>query len=222
MNGIGDINFEALGLGRPRNPQPETDLGQEQFLRLMITQFQNQDPFQPMENGEFLGQLAQFGTVTGISELKEAFDGFFSSLVSDQSLQAASLVGQTVMADMDVGYLEAGSSIKGAVDVPAGASSVTVRITDANGSLVRELDLGPRGKGFADFEWNGFAADGTAMPAGQYTVTAQVIAGGRVESATTLIAAEVDSVTLNVPGVGLLLNLEGLGNLPFSQVRRIG
>ena len=64
-----------LGLTRP----PETvssspsngALQQEAFLELMIAQFRNQDPFKPMENGDFLGQLAQFGTVSGICSVSE-------------------------------------------------------------------------------------------------------------------------------------------------------
>ena len=48
---------------------PKSSLGQEDFLKLMTTQLQNQDPFAPMENGEFIAQMAQFSTVTGITEM---------------------------------------------------------------------------------------------------------------------------------------------------------
>ena len=59
------IDLDALGLTIPDVVEKQ-DLGQEEFLQLMMTQLENQDPFKPMESGEFLGQLAQFGTVTGI------------------------------------------------------------------------------------------------------------------------------------------------------------
>ena len=39
------------------------------ILKLMTTQLQNQDPFAPMENAEFIAQMAQFSTVTGITKL---------------------------------------------------------------------------------------------------------------------------------------------------------
>ena len=48
-------------------PKAKDQLGQEDFLKLMTTQLQNQDPFAPMENGEFIAQMAQFSTVTGIT-----------------------------------------------------------------------------------------------------------------------------------------------------------
>ena len=44
-------------------------LGQSDFLKLMTTQLQNQDPFAPMENAEFIAQMAQFSTVTGIQDM---------------------------------------------------------------------------------------------------------------------------------------------------------
>jgi len=58
--------FDNLGLTRVQE-EARRELGQEDFLRLMITQLENQDPFKPMESGDFLGQIAQFGTVEGLS-----------------------------------------------------------------------------------------------------------------------------------------------------------
>ena len=59
----------------------------------------------PMENGEFLSQMAQFGTVSGIQDLQESFKDFASSISSDQALQAASLVGRDVVAINDEGFI---------------------------------------------------------------------------------------------------------------------
>ncbi len=79
-------NFANLGnLAPPPEQRPRDDLGQEDFLTLMITQFRNQDPFEPMDNGEFLGQLAQFGTVNGIEQLNSSFAGLQGSIQSEQA-----------------------------------------------------------------------------------------------------------------------------------------
>ena len=63
--------LEKIGVKTPDNTPntPKSSLGQEDFLKLMTTQLQNQDPFAPMENGEFIAQMAQFSTVTGITEI---------------------------------------------------------------------------------------------------------------------------------------------------------
>ena len=68
------IDSLGLGFSVPKTER-KGDLGQEDFLHLMLTQLKNQDPFKPMESGEFLGQLAQFGTVQGLAGLQTSFDG---------------------------------------------------------------------------------------------------------------------------------------------------
>jgi hypothetical protein len=72
-------------------------MGSEDFLTLMVAQLENQDPTKPLDNMQFMGQLAQFGTVSGIQELNEAFGGLSAALGSNQALQAASLVGRDVV-----------------------------------------------------------------------------------------------------------------------------
>ena len=90
--------YEQLGLTRPAaSTAPENELGADAFLTLMLAQLRNQDPLQPMENGEFLSQLAQFNTVTGIQELQGSFEGVAQGLQSDRRLAAAALVDRQVL-----------------------------------------------------------------------------------------------------------------------------
>ena len=60
-----------------KRPGNKNSLGQEDFLKLMTTQLQNQDPFAPMDNGDFIAQMAQFSTVTGITEINNNFEVTF-------------------------------------------------------------------------------------------------------------------------------------------------
>ena len=218
-----EINpFESLGLARPvADTSARGELGQEDFMTLMIAQFRNQDPFAPMENGEFLGQLAQFGTVSGIDELNGAFAGLRASIQSEQALQAANLVGHRVLAETGSGYLAEGRSLSGAVELPAGAGSVQVEIADASGQLLRRIDLGQQGAGLAAFSWDGRDESGDAVPGGQYQVRARIVSGNDVEAAAVLLEADISSVTLGQGGAGLTLNLEGGAELDLSSVRRI-
>ena len=96
--------YGELGLGL-RPSAPESEMGQADFLRLMTTQLQYQDPFKPMESGEFLGQIAQFSTVSGIQGMQESLDGLAAALSSNQTLQAASLVGRGVMVPSSAAWL---------------------------------------------------------------------------------------------------------------------
>jgi flagellar basal-body rod modification protein FlgD len=77
--GVDAIN--ALGLSGAQTPvAKKQSLGQEEFLKLMTTQITHQDPTKPMENGDFLAQMAQFGTVAGIQDLQESFKSFTASI----------------------------------------------------------------------------------------------------------------------------------------------
>ena len=68
--------FEKLGISKNSDAQKGSSdtLGQSEFLKLMTTQLQNQDPFAPMDNGDFIAQMAQFSTVTGITEVNEGLN----------------------------------------------------------------------------------------------------------------------------------------------------
>ena len=205
----------------PPQAKRTTELGQEDFLTLMITQFQNQDPFEPMDNGEFLGQLAQFSTVSGIDSLNSSFNGLSGALQDEQALQAANLVGRSVLAAADRAWLDDSANINAAVELSGSASDVQVDIVNSNGELVKTISLGEQPAGIAKFSWDGRDAAGDIAPAGEYALRARVIRGANVESAPTLIEAEVESVTLGQFGAGMTLNLQGGGTLALNQIYQI-
>ena len=219
-----DNGYEALGFRSLRELQGESnrksDLGQEDFLKLMTTQLQNQDPFAPMENGEFLAQIAQFTTVDGIQKLQASFEKLSQSLVSNQALQASSLVGRSVLAPTGIAALGQDGGVKGVVEVPASSNEVQVTIHSASGETVRRLHLGSQAAGNAQFQWDGLKDDGTRAPSGSYFLAASGQYEGRQFALDTLLASQVDSVTLGGDG-GLLLDLHGVGQLDFTHVRQI-
>ena len=96
QNTLNSINGLSLDSNASTQPKPGDELGQADFLQLMTAQLEAQDPLKPQESGEFLTQLAQFGTVNGIQELQKSFTGLSNSLLSLQALQASTLVGRTV------------------------------------------------------------------------------------------------------------------------------
>ncbi|MEM8765998.1 MAG: flagellar hook assembly protein FlgD [Pseudomonadota bacterium] len=219
--------LNELGLTRaPQTPSQSSDISsgalqQEAFLELMIAQFQNQDPFKPMENGDFLGQLAQFGTVSGIEDLQQSFSSFADSLYSDQALQASSLIGREVLIPGSRSALGVTGGVRGATELPTSTPSMVVQVKDASGALIRRLDLGVQDAGLTYFEWDGLNQAGQRMPPGAYEI--EVVAGpdGMREQMPVFMEARVDSVTLGNIG-GVLLNLEQLGEIPLADVRRIG
>jgi len=215
-------DLDRLGLTARSQAEPtDNELGQEDFMALMIAQFQNQDPFAPMENGEFLGQLAQFGAVDGIDRLNTSFSGLSESIYSDQALQASNLVGRDVLAESPTAYLAEGGTLSGAIELTASAENVEIDVLDGAGQLVQRLELGQQPPGVVDFGWNGLRSNLELAAPGDYLMEARVIRGAAVESTPTLVTAKVDSVSLGGAGNGMSLNLVGGGSLSMSQIRRI-
>ena len=218
VGGIGNLDLNSLGLGTPA-VEREDELGQEEFLNLMVTQLKNQDPFKPLESGEFLGQLAQFGTVSGLATLQTSFDSLASSLVSNQALQAATLVGRSALVPSARATLEEGGSVTGAVDLPHSSGAVRVQIRDASGEVVRRLDLGTHEAGLTAFVWDGVTDGGERAPPGVYTLAAEHRNGNETIGADTLVSAPVESVVFGANG--FTVQLRGVGEVPFSAVREI-
>lgn len=213
-------DYESLGLSLPKEKLKEQKLGQEAFLELMLAQLKNQDPLKPMENGEFLGQIAQFSTVTGIQELQESFSSFSSSLTSNQALQASSLVGRSVVIKSDKGVLNE-TGLTGSVDLPTRTDELKVGIYDSAGQLVRELSAEQQAAGLIPFTWNGQDENGNAVSQGVYTIKATARVAGEPLALDTYTDARVSSVTLGSAGEGLSLNVEGLGSLQLADVKQI-
>jgi flagellar basal-body rod modification protein FlgD len=210
--------FGGLGLNVPQ-ASPKGDLGQEDFLQLMLTQLKNQDPFKPMESGEFLGQIAQFGTVQGLAGLQTSFDSLSSSLVSNQALQASTLVGRSALVESDSLSIGAGQPVAGAVDLEASTAALTVTIRDALGQPVRSIELGQQPSGLVPFQWDGLAADGAPAPAGRYSFEAAYRSDNQSVAADTLVRAPIDSVLIGSDGFSV--ELRGVGEVPFTAIREI-
>lgn len=200
----------------------KTSLGQEDFLKLMTTQMTHQDPNNPMQNGEFLSQMAQFGTVSGIQDLQKSFADFAGSINSNQALQASGLVGRYVAIPGTTGVLPAGGEITGAVNLASSTSSLQIAITDsATGELVKTLDLGNQSAGDIPFTWDGTNTAGGLAHPGTYKIQATANVGGKNVAQTTDIHSKVESVSMASGSTPMKVNLEGLNSIEFGKVKQI-
>ncbi len=212
--------LEGLGLGaRPKVEEPASK--SDEFLTLMLAQIQNQDPLKPMDNGEFLTQLAQIETAGGIADLQRSTNDVVNALQSSQALQASSMVGRSVVVPSDVSSLSNGR-LGGSVAVYEEADRVEVKIYSESGSLVKTIDLGSLLKGIADFSWDGTDESGNSLPDGQYEIKSTAwYSSGVTEELPTMAIARVESVTIGGGSQGIALNLDGLGSWRMADVLQI-
>ena len=128
-------------------------LGQEDFLKLMTAQLQNQDPFAPMDNGDFIAQMAQFSTVTGITEINNNLTNLGSKLEPNRVATAAQFLGHSVLVPGQVASPDDKGEIHGVVDLPGYSNDVGLTFTSPSGEIVHTMNLGSNEKGLVGFSW---------------------------------------------------------------------
>ncbi len=208
------------GESAPSEQPKKSALGRDEFLKLLVTQLENQDPLSPQENGEFIAQLAQFSSLEEAQNLNQGFNNFAGSFQSSQHLQATSLVGRPVHVASDQTFLGAEDAISILADMPAGTESATLSVYSANGGLVDSFDLGATTPGRNEFVWTGEDQSGERYPSGVYRFEVSAGRKGAVESTPIYLSSNVNSVTIE-PGGSLTLNLAGIGPTAMSKVIQI-
>jgi flagellar basal-body rod modification protein FlgD len=113
--------------------------------------------------------------------------------------------------------LSAGGTVNGAVSAPAGASGLTVTVTSSAGGLVKTFTVAPQSSGLTNFTWDGTTNNGTAAPAGTYTISVSANVGGSPQAVSPLVASTVNSVTMDPTTQSLDVNTTN-GTVPLSSV----
>ncbi len=199
----------------------KSELDQQAFLNLMVTQLKNQDPMKPMESADFLSQIAQFGTVNGISGLQKSLTTMSSALTSSQALQASTMVGRDVVIPRDNFSFITGSKAPLSAVLPSAASNVNVSIADSSGQTVFHTSLGAKPAGALDFSWNGVRDNGQPAASGKYTVKMSANIDSVPTALTPAVTARVDSVSLGRNGLPPTLNVNGYGAVDMADVLEI-
>ncbi len=186
----------------------------DRFLKLLVTQMQNQDPLNPMDNAQVTSQMAQISTVSGISDLNTTVSGLNAQFVQLQAVQGASLVGHDVTLvgnKLDV-TTDSGVGV-GGFELASSADSVKVDVMNAAGTVLETVDLGAQPAGLNGFSWKG-AANDTA-----YTFKVTAKAAGNDLKPTPLMRDHIYAVS--IVNNKLTLETAKSGAVEYSTVRAV-
>ncbi len=192
---------------------------QNQFMTMLLTQLKNQDPLNPMDNAQVTSQMAQLSTTQGISSMNSSLNTLVSAMNSSQSLQAANLIGKSVVVPGNAITLSGGAGQFG-VNLASAAANVQAVIKDSSGNVVDTMNLGSLPSGQSAINWNGQTSAGTTAPDGQYTFTVTAANGSAAVTATALSVGLVSSVS-NSATAGIQLNVANVGPTNYSDVLQI-
>ena len=157
------------------------EMGQDDFLNLLVTQLKNQDPLKPMDNTEFVSQLAQFSQLEQSAKQAALLQKSLDAQTASHQYALLPMVGRTVGLLSPLTQLGEGPApIRYALD--GNAQRVRINILDSQGEVIRTMDYSDRPAGVNTAEWDGFNRNGTRMPAGlyEYRITATNAQGAAV------------------------------------------
>ena len=195
-------------------------LGQADFLKLMTTQLQNQDPFAPMDNGDFIAQMAQFSTVTGITEINNNLTNIGSKLEPNRIATAAQFLGHSVLVPGKIVSPDENGEIHGVIDLPASSTDVGLTFTNKNGEVVKTISLGSQDKGLVGFSWTNIP---DSIKKNSERLTIQAFAGNKNASdgVSTAVYNKVIAASTPKDSDDVLLELKDYGEVSASRAIKL-
>lgn len=191
------VNATSSVIGQANAPtNDDTEVGREDFLRMMIAQLQSQDPLEPTDASTYMAQLAQISMLSELSTLNGQVEAMVNSQSALMGAQSTNLIGKEVKAMSD--HIAVGSEGPATITVryPEGVTSGTLTLTDLDGNVVKSVTLGPKAAGD-----HAVTVD---VPPGEYLVKATVESGGTSQNALTFVDGVVDGVDFST-GMPLLV-----------------
>ncbi|MFW2330685.1 MAG: flagellar hook assembly protein FlgD [Nitrospinota bacterium] len=175
--------------------ESNSKIDKDEFLKILLTQLQNQDPLDPMDNNEFTQQLTLFSSLEELMNLNSKFTDLIAGFNSLTSTEALNLIGKEIEVTGDTFEVSDSQEVELMFDLESAAEEVVIDIYDEDGKLVKTVELKDYEEGKNSFIWNGLDKQGIKVPAGEYSfkVTASG-ADGVAVAATEKVKATVTSV----------------------------
>ena len=195
-------------------------LGQAEFLKLMTAQLQNQDPFAPMDNGDFIAQMAQFSTVTGITEINTNLTNLGDKLEPNRIATAASFLGTSVLVPGQTVSPDDNGEIHGVIDLPASSTNVGLTISNTKGEVVHTIDLGAQTKGLVGFSWADIP-ENIIKSGKKLSLQAFAGNGNATDGLSTAVYNKVISASTPKDSEDVLLELKDFGEISSSEAIKL-
>jgi flagellar basal-body rod modification protein FlgD len=198
-------------------------LGKDDFLKLLIVQLRNQDPMDPMKGTEFATQLAQFSSVEQLSNINTNLtDSISANQLMTQSIGnalAATMIGKDIKASSSAVTLTGSNSPTIGYTLGADAATVSIKIYDDSGAIVRTIQKTNLLKGDNKVTWDGSDDDGIHLAAGDYTVKVEAAdVDAKAITATSYTTGTISGVRFTANGTVFVV---GGVEIPLSQILEI-
>jgi len=194
-------------------------MDKDDFLLLFMEQLKNQDPLNPQDSSEFLAQLAQLTQVEQAYNTSATLEKLLAAQDSSMAMSSVALIGKEVTSLGIQAAFDGSNPATLSYQMPANTTSTTLRITNASGQTVRQIDLGTVAAGNGSYQWDGKDGQGNLLPAGAYNFGISGIdALGNRQIATTFTTGVADGVRFEN---GMAYVTIGAVSVPFADVTTV-
>lgn len=174
----------------------QESMGREDFLKLLMAQLEQQDPMNPLENHEFVAQLATFSSLEQQVLANDRLEELALGQMSSSNAQLSGLMGESITARGDAVHLDGDTVPPIGLDLARPAATVTITVKDSTGSVVHQIERKNMTTGVHSIDWAGTAQNGSKLRAGDYKVEIEAKdEHGNGVTATTIVSGTVDSIT---------------------------
>jgi flagellar basal-body rod modification protein FlgD len=218
LNKVADPNFvdPSKKMRTVGNPQ----LGKDAFMTLLLTQMKNQDPTNPMQSHEMAAQLAQFTSLEKLSNIDSGIENLRKDNQPDHNLQSLTFIGKAITTDNSkITHLDGTEQHDVRFSLPQDAQQMTVKIKDADGNVVRTLEMKNLKAGKNDIPWNGKNDEGNPVSVGEYTAEFEALnSSGKKLFVESKIEGLITGVQFTAKGPLLMVGKQAVN---MSEVKTI-
>lgn len=205
MNSIASATSLAGAGGVGATQVGGNELGSTDFMLLLVTQLQYQDPLEPQSATDFTAQLATFSSLEEQTKMNTALEQITNLQAAVANTNAAAFIGKEVVAAGDTFRVEDGEFTNPEIYLESKATSVKVTIRNSSGSTVRVMEYDAMDSGTHRLDWDGNNANGVTVPDGEYTISVEAEAEGTEVAAEVRVRGLVEGVEFDLNGTFLLV-----------------
>jgi len=166
---VSPVQQSSTTTGQSNVQAAVTELGSDVFLRLLVTQLQSQDPTNPVENEDFVAQLAQFTTLEQTTNSNKLLEELVGQNTQRSQFELLNLLGHSVVTTGNTVSLETNGETTLSYALSGNAQTVKVEVLGPDGQILRTLNPGSaQATGGHQVSWDGKDQDGDSLPAGVY------------------------------------------------------
>jgi len=211
-------NTAALSTATAGTTNPKGTLGKDDFLKLLLVQLQYQDPTAPTDTEKILTQTSQLATLEASNNTQKSLDSLAASLGTAQQFSTIAAIGKTADLGSDAISLDKGTRSTFEIYFPNAINQGNVEITDADGAVIKTLDVGTNPSGVYSFTWDGTDSGGNDVEGGIYHVNASYTDTNNAAQSTRLGAYPIEAVRFDA---GKALVKLGSSYVPLDSIKEV-